>query len=80
MVPISGGWPSIDFTPKAINMNIDNVGIGLNAHAPNLIENHGARDDATWIPAQILKQSEFLPGEMQDLTVAKSLPPKEIQL
>jgi hypothetical protein len=71
---------TIDFTPKAVDMNIDNVGIGVDAHAPNFIENHGAGDDATWIAAEIFKEGELLRREIEGLTVAKSLATKQVHL
>ena len=71
---------TIDFTAKAVDMNIDDVGIGVDAHAPNFIENHGAGDDATWIAAEIFKQGELLRRETEGLTVAKSLAAKQVHL
>ena len=54
---------AIDFAAQTIDMDIDNVRVGLNPHAPDLIENHRAGDDPARIAAKILEQNKLLWGE-----------------
>jgi hypothetical protein len=52
----------IHFTAQPINMNIHNVCCGINPHLPDVIQNHGSRYHATFIPAQVFQQRKFLGG------------------
>jgi hypothetical protein len=50
---------------QTIDVDIHNIGIRLNSHTPDFIENHGSRDDAARIPAQILQKYELLWRQIQ---------------
>ena len=45
---------SVNLAAQPINMHVDYVGVGLDAHAPNLIKDHGACDHPAGVPAQEL--------------------------
>ena len=51
---------AINFAAQSVNMYVNNIRVWLNAHAPDLVENHGTCDHAPCIPAQILQQGELL--------------------
>jgi hypothetical protein len=51
---------AVDLPAQAIDVHIHNIGVGLNTHTPDLIQNHGACDHAAGIPAEIFKEYEFL--------------------
>jgi hypothetical protein len=59
---------AIDLAAQPIDVNIHDVGIRLNAHAPDLVENHRARHHAARIAAEILQQDELLGRELQELS------------
>jgi hypothetical protein len=42
---------AIDLTPQSINVDIYDIGIGLDAHAPHFVENHRASHHAARVPA-----------------------------
>src|SRR5271157_819503 len=71
---------AIHLAAQAVYVNIHNIGIGLNAHTPNLVENHRARDDAARIPAEIFEQDEFLGGKLQRLAGTGGFTAKQVQL
>src|ERR1700722_14018521 len=64
---------------KTVDVYIDDVGIGLDSHTPDFVEDHGACDNAARIPAQILKKDEFLWCQIQDLAAPESLTSEQIQ-
>src|ERR1700679_1414666 len=45
---------------KTVDVYIDDVGIRLYPHTPDFVEDHGSRDNAARIPAQIFQQNKFL--------------------
>src|ERR1035441_741676 len=47
---------AIDLAAQPVDVYIHDVGIRLDAHAPDLVENHGTRYDAAHIAAEILQQ------------------------
>src|ERR1035437_4889213 len=70
---------AVDLAAQPVDVNIDDVGIRLNAHAPDLIENHRASDDAARIAAEILQQDGLLGSQLQDFSRPGSLAAKQIQ-
>ena len=69
----SNQWPMpvvLDLSSKPVDMNVDYIRVGFDAHPPNVMKNHGPRDDAAGVPAEILQQNEFLGGEIQNLSAA----------
>src|ERR1700730_17646207 len=57
----------VHFIAQTINMDIHDVGGGINAHAPDVVQNHGASYYATFIPAKIFQQGELLRGQLQQV-------------
>jgi|SRR5580698_5245071 hypothetical protein len=64
---------------KTVDMNIDDIGIRLYPHTPDFIEDHGPRDNAARISAQIFQKNEFLRRQIQDLAPPGSLTSEQIQ-
>src|ERR1019366_5128631 len=55
---------AVHLPAQAVNVHIYDVGIGLNAHAPHLLENHRTCYDAPCVPAQVFQQHKFLGCEL----------------
>jgi hypothetical protein len=53
---------------KTIDVHIYDVGVRVDTHPPNLIENHRASDDTAWVATEILEESELLGCEAKSLT------------
>jgi hypothetical protein len=70
---------AIDFSAQAVDMDIDNICIGLDAHAPDHVKNHGAGNNAACVAAKILKKYKFLRSKLQDLPGPGCLAPQQIQ-
>src|SRR5665213_774292 len=64
---------------KAVDVYIDDVGIRLDSHTPDFIENHGPGDNAARISAQIFQKNEFLWRQIQDFAASGSLTSEQIQ-
>jgi hypothetical protein len=43
----------IHLPAQTVNVDVDDIGIGLDPHAPDLVEDHRPRDDAARISTQI---------------------------
>ena len=71
---------AIDLAAQSIDVNIHNVRVWLDAHAPDLIENHGTSDNSARVAAEILQQNKFLRRELQDLPGPSCLAAKQVQL
>jgi D-alanyl-D-alanine carboxypeptidase/D-alanyl-D-alanine-endopeptidase (penicillin-binding protein 4) len=48
-----------------VDVDVDYVSGGVNAHLPDMIEDHGASDDAAGITAEVFEESELLLGELK---------------
>jgi len=70
----------VDFAAKPVDVDVDDIGVWLDAHAPDLIEDHGAGDDAAGVAAEIFEQDEFLRGEGEGLAGAGGLAAEEVEL
>jgi hypothetical protein len=64
---------------KAVNVNIDDVGVRLYAHTPNSVKDHRPRDNASGVPAQIFQQGEFLRRQIQNLPASRGFTPEQIE-
>ncbi len=65
--PNKGSTPIRVYLPaKTVDVYIDDVGIGLYPHTPDLVEDHGACDNAARISAQIFQKNELLRRQIQD--------------
>jgi len=45
---------------ETVDVYIHDIGIRLDSHSPDFVEDHGPRDHAARISAQILQKHEFL--------------------
>jgi hypothetical protein len=70
----------IDLSAESVDVDIHDIGVGLDAHAPDLGEEHGPGDDPTSMSAKILQERKLLRTEVKDLTGASGSPPDEIKL
>jgi hypothetical protein len=64
----------LDFAAQPVYMNVDYVGVWLNAHSPHVIEDHRSCDDPARIPAEVLEKNELLWRQIEYLPVARRLP------
>lgn len=71
---------AVDLAAKAIDVDIDDVGVRLNAHAPDFLEDHGAGDDAASVAAEVFKEHELLRGELEGLAGAGGFAAEEVEL
>src|SRR5208283_1934035 len=55
---------AIDLGPQARYMHIDHIGLRIEVVIPNMLEQHGARDDLAGVLHQIFEQPEF--ARLQD--------------
>src|ERR1700733_16050445 len=56
-----GSTPIRVYLPaKTVDVHVHNVGIRLDSHTPDFVENHGPRDNAACISTQIFQKNEFL--------------------
>ena len=44
----------VDLPAQSVDVDVHHIGIRLNSHTPDFIENHRPCDDAACIPAQVL--------------------------
>src|SRR6185437_6001633 len=72
-------WPlpvAVDLAAKAIDVDIDYICVGLNAHAPNLVKDHGARDHPACVATQVFEKHEFLRRKLQRLARSRGFAPQ----
>ena len=75
-----GSTPIRVYLPaKTVDVYVHDVGVRLDSHTPDFVEDHGPRDDPARISTQIFQQNEFLRRQIQDLSVAGSFTPKQIE-
>jgi hypothetical protein len=65
----------VNLAAQPVYMDVNHIGVRLNAHSPDFIEDHGTGNNPAGISAQILEEHEFLLGKLQDLTAARGLAP-----
>ena len=70
---------AVYFIPQPVDMNVDNVGGCIEAHLPDMIENHGACNNTARVSAEIFKQRELLLRKLQFNSTAACLAPKEVE-
>src|SRR5579863_6754037 len=75
-----GSTPIRVYLPaKTVDVYVHDIGVGLDSHAPNFVEDHGPRDNAARISTQILEKNEFLRRQVQDLPAPGSFTPEQIE-
>jgi hypothetical protein len=60
-------------------MHVHDVGGGVKAHLPDVVEDHAAGDDASGIAAEVLEEGKLLLGELQFSAAAVRFAPDEIE-
>ena len=68
-----------DLAAESIDVDVDDVGVRLDAHAPDLVEDHGAADDAAGIAAEEFEQRELVGGELELFVPSGGLAAEEIE-
>jgi hypothetical protein len=61
-------------------VDIDDVRCGINPHAPDVIQNHGASNYAPGIPAKIFQEGKLLWGQLEQMIAASSLMANKVKL
>src|SRR5579864_444791 len=57
----------IHLAAQTINMDIHDIGCGINLHPPDVVQNHRARYHATFVPAKIFQQRKLLWRQLQQV-------------
>jgi len=57
----------VHLAAQTINMDIHDIGCGINPHPPDVVQNHGAGHHATFIPAKILQKRKLLWSQLQQV-------------
>ena len=70
----------IHLAAQAIDVDIDYVRCGINPHAPDVIQNHGASNDTPSIPAKIFQEGELLRGQLEQALATSSLMTHKVKL
>ena len=65
---------------QPINMDIDDVGCGINPHPPDMVQNHSASNYAPLIPAKIFQQRELLWGQLKQVIAPSCFTTHEVKL
>jgi hypothetical protein len=76
-------WPRgvmIHFAAQTINVNIDDIGCGVNPHLPDMVENHGPGHHSTFVAAKIFQQRKFLWGQLQQVFAPSRFATNQIKL
>src|SRR5258708_646250 len=60
---------TVDLATHAADIDVDDVGRGVEMKIPDVLQQHGAGYDAACVPNQILQKLEF-PGQQQDVLAA----------
>ena len=69
----------VHLASKTIDVNIYNICIRLNPHAPHLIQDHGSCNDTTRVAAEILQKCELLGCQIQNFAAARCLSSQQVQ-
>jgi hypothetical protein len=70
----------VHFTAQTIDMDIHNIGGGINPHPPDVVQNHGASYYATFIPAKIFQQGELLWCQLQQVIASSCFTTYQVKL
>src|ERR1700676_2227701 len=70
----------IHLASQTVNVNVHYIGVGLDAHAPHLVQNHGASYNAARITAKILQKDKLLGCKLQGQPGSGCLPSQKIEL
>ena len=70
----------VHFAAQAIDVDIHYVCCRINPHAPDVIQNHRARNHTSGIPAKIFQKGKLLRGQLEQVIAASSLMTHKIKL
>ncbi|KAG1391053.1 hypothetical protein G6F58_012806 [Rhizopus delemar] len=70
----------IQFAAQAAYRDIDDVGVAVEVHVPDLFGQRGARQHLALAAQQQRQQAEFLGGQVQPAAAALGAPARQIQL
>src|SRR6478672_3854065 len=72
--------PLVELAPEAADVDVDDVGAGVEVIVPDLLKKHGARDDAAFVAREIFEQEIFAGLEVELLAGALHGARKRIDL
>ena len=64
---------------QTVDLYVDHVGHGIDAHTPHAIQNHGARHYTSSITNQVLKHGKLLRRQLQQFLASAGIAADEIQ-
>src|SRR5580692_11918264 len=70
----------VHFAAQAINMDVHDVGRGINPHTPDVVQNHRASYHTAFVAAEILQQRKFLRGQLQQVVAPSRFTTYEVKL
>src|ERR1700683_2416626 len=70
----------IYFAAQTINVNIDDIGCGINPHLPDMVQNHGSGHHSTYVAAKIFQQRKLLWGQLQQLLAPSRFATRQVKL
>ena len=71
---------AVNLAAQTIDMNVHNVGAGVNTHAPNVVQDHRASNNPACVAAKILQQRELLRGELEHVVAPACFAPYQVEL
>src|SRR5512135_2785569 len=74
---LTGG---VDLAAQAIDVDVDDVCVRVDAHAPDFLKDHGAGDDAAGVAAEVLEEDELLWSELEGLSGAHGFAAEQVEL
>src|ERR1700733_5649453 len=70
----------VNLAPQTIDMDVDDVGGGIDPHPPNVVQNHGASHHPTFISAKIFQQRKLLWSQLQQVLAPSCFATYQVKL
>src|SRR5271170_1644987 len=70
----------VDFATQVAHVHIDDIRYALETLVPDMIENHGSRENSAGRAKEVFEERVFLCGEVDSMTVAPDLLGEAIEL
>ena len=70
----------VHFAAQTINVNIDDVGCGVNPHLPDVVQNHGPGHYSAFVPAKIFQQRKLLRSQLQQVIASSGFTTYQVKL
>src|ERR1035438_10441913 len=70
----------IHFAAQTVNVNIDDIGCGVNPHLPDMVQNHGPGHHSTFVAAKIFQQRKLPWGQLQQVFAPSRFTTNQIKL